>query len=63
MKRRIAIYVLSFALLMTFSFCIKFYMHLQDAIAVIELAEEDNPEYWEDVMLETDEWYFYNCNK
>ena len=60
MKRRIALYILSFILLISASFNIKHYMQLQDAKAVIEMAEQDNPDYWMDVMVETDTWYFYN---
>lgn len=60
MKRRIALYILSFILLISVSFNIKHYMQLQKAKDVIEMAEQDNPDYWMDVMVETDTWYFYN---
>lgn len=60
MKKKLITFIISALLIISVCLNIKQYMQLQDAKAVIEMAEQDNPDYWMDVMVETNEWYFYN---
>jgi hypothetical protein len=61
MKKKLITFIISALLIISVCLNIKQYMQLQDAKAVIEMAEQDNPDYWMDVMVETDTWYFYSC--